>query len=62
MDVLAANAGAQAIVLGAQANAMMMKKAMVDAEQSAKAILDMAPKVNAPVNPPHLGKYVDVFA
>ena len=61
MDVLAAGMGAQSIVAGAQANAMMMKKAMADAEQGAQAILNMLPKTPS-INPPHLGRYVDVYA
>ena len=61
MDVLAAGMGMQSIAMGAQASAMMMKAAMVEAEQTSQAILDMAP--NKPsVNPPHLGKHVDVRA
>jgi len=62
MDVLSASMGAQAIVMGAQANAMMMKQAMLDAEQGAKAILDMLPQTNKSVNPPGLGKLIDVYA
>ena len=62
MDVLAASMGVQAIAMGTQANAMMMKNAMMEQEQTMQAILEMLPNVNPAVNPPHLGKHIDVFA
>ena len=62
MDVLAAKMGAQSIAAGTQASAMLVKKAMVEAQQDAQAILAMLPNVSPSVNPPHLGKNVDVFA
>ena len=62
MDALAASMGVQAIALGTQANAMMMKTAMIEQEQTMQAVLDMLPNVSPSVNPPHLGKNIDVFA
>jgi len=62
MDVSSASMGMQSVAAGAQASAMLMKVAIADAEQNAQALLAMLPKVSPSVNPPHLGKYVDVFA
>ena len=62
MDALSGSMGMQSIAAGVQANAMLVKNAMIDAEQNAQAILDMLPQPPSPsVNPPHLGKLFDAF-
>jgi len=62
MDVLSAGIAMKSIAAGAQANAALTKMAMVEAEQNAQILLETFEKANPSVNPPHLGKHLDVFA